>query len=114
MELEDETYVAYADMDSSPTKAYYVAHRHDAEMKNLYDLAFAVRPGEELYDLRSDPDQIKNVASDPVYADAKMKLETQLMDLLKAKHDPRVSDDVIYEKPPFTDGRAEGGKKGSK
>ncbi len=103
-ELEKSTFVAYADMDASPTKAYYVAHRHDADMKQLYDLAFAVRPGDELYDLRIDPDQTKNVANEPAFAEAKKKMETQLMDLLKKEHDPRVSDDVIFEKSPFTDG----------
>ena len=113
-ELENSTYAAYADMDASPTKAYFVAHRHDADMKKLYDLAFAVRPGDELYDLRDDPDQTKNVANDPAFAAAKKKMEMQLMDLLKKEHDPRVSDDVIFEKPPFTEVGPDSEKKEAK
>jgi arylsulfatase A-like enzyme len=113
-DLENTTFVAYADMDASPTKAYYVAHRHDADMKTRYDLAFAIRPGDELYDLRNDPDQTKNVANDPAFAEAKKKMEAQLMAVLKKEHDPRVSEDVIFEKPPFTDAGGEGGKKAGK
>ena len=113
-ELEHETHVAFADMDASPTKAYYVAHRHDPEMKKFYDMAFDHRPGEELYDLRKDPDQQKNVAGDAAYAKQKEELAGQLMKLLKDQHDPRVSDDVVFEKPPFTDAGGEGGKKAGK
>ena len=36
------------------------------------------------------------------------------MKLLKDQHDPRVSDDVVFEKPPFTDAGGEGGKKAGK
>ena len=70
-ELESDTYAAFADMDASPTKAWLVAHRNDAEWKRLYDVAFAQRPAEELYDLRNDPHQVKNVAADAKYAATK-------------------------------------------
>ena len=109
-QLENETFVAFADMDASPTKAYYVAHRHDADMKKFYDMAFALRPGEEFYDLRNDPDQEKNLANDPAFAKQKDEIAAQLMKVLKDHNDPRVSDDVIFEKPPFTDVGGEGGK----
>ena len=33
-----------------------------------YELAYGKRPREELYDLKSDPHQVKNVAADPAYA----------------------------------------------
>ncbi len=77
-ELENETFVAFADMDSSPTKAYYVAHRHDVDMKKYYDWAFDFRPGDELYDLSKDPDQTHNLANDPAHAKQKKELEAQL------------------------------------
>jgi len=103
-QLEDETYVAFADMDSSPTKAYYVAHRHEPDMKKFYTWAFDLRPGDELYDLRNDPDQTKNLANDPAYAEQKKKLEAQLMKLLTDQKDPRVmGDGSTFDKPPFTD-----------
>lgn len=111
-ELENETYVAFADMDASPTKAYYVAHRRETAMKGLYDMAFALRPEDELYDLRNDPDQTKNVATDPAYGLAKMEMEAQLMKVLTEQRDPRVmGDGSAFDRPPFTNVAGEKGKK---
>jgi N-sulfoglucosamine sulfohydrolase len=102
--LAGETYAAFADMDASPTKAWLVAHRNVAEWKWHYAYAFAKRPAEELFDLRSDPDQIKNVADDPAYADAKKRLAAQLMKTLTGAGDPRLTGDgETFERPPFTD-----------
>ena len=36
-ELETNTFVAFADMDGSPTKAWLVHHRHDEEGKDTYN-----------------------------------------------------------------------------
>src|SRR5262249_17645319 len=58
-QLETNTFVAFADMDASPTKAWLVAHRNDPKWKWHYEYAFGLRPGEELYDLSKDPDQVK-------------------------------------------------------
>ncbi|HEV7222141.1 MAG TPA: sulfatase, partial [Pirellulales bacterium] len=73
-DLENNTFAAFPDMDASPTKAWLVAHRRDPRWKRQYDDAFAKRPGEELYDLRKDPDEMTNVAADPVYAETKREL----------------------------------------
>lgn len=102
--LEGNTYTAFADMDASPTKAWLVAHRHEAQWKRFYDIAFAKRPGEELYDLRQDPQQVKNVAADPAYAKARARLAAQLLKILTAAGDPRVTGDgLTFEHPPYTD-----------
>src|SRR6478672_3554405 len=50
-EMESSTYVAYADMDPSPTKACLIEHGDDPERNSTYHFAFAKRPAEELYDL---------------------------------------------------------------
>jgi arylsulfatase A-like enzyme len=102
--LSNNTHIAFPDMDASPTKAWLVAHRHDPEWKWHYDYAFAKRPAEELFDLKNDPDQMKNVAGDPAYAKAKQDLAKRLMDTLTDVGDPRVTGDgQTFEKPPFTD-----------
>ena len=109
-DLETSTYAAYADMDSSPTKAWLIAHRTDPQWRAIYDSAFAKRPGEELYDLRKDPDQMNNVATDPAYAAERAKLAERLLKKLTDLGDPRVTGDgQKFEKPPFTD--VEGGAK---
>jgi arylsulfatase A-like enzyme len=102
-ELESNTYAAFADMDASPTKAWLVLHRNEPQWRRYYDLAFAKRPGEELYDLRKDPYQMKNVAADPAYAKEKAKLSAQLLKILSEAGDPRVTGDgQTFERPPFT------------
>jgi arylsulfatase A-like enzyme len=102
--LENNTFVAFADMDASPTKAWLVAHRHDPSWKWHYDYAFAKRPAEELYDLRTDPDQMKNVASEGGREATRMQLAEQLMKILTDAGDPRVVEkDCRFEKAPFID-----------
>jgi arylsulfatase A-like enzyme len=104
-ELEHDTLVAFADMDASPTRAWLVAHRHDAEWKWHFNYAFGKRPAEELYDVAKDPDQVKNVAADPAYAGIRQELADRLLRILTEAGDPRVVDDgQTFERPPFTDG----------
>jgi arylsulfatase A-like enzyme len=102
-ELETSTYVAFPDMDASPTKAFLVLHRDEPQVKPLFDHAFAKRPAEELYDLSKDSDEMNNVAADPAYAAQKQRLADELMTKLKEAGDPRVSADPVFEHPPFTD-----------
>jgi arylsulfatase A-like enzyme len=80
-----------ADCDNGPTKTYMVENRDkDAVHRKLYDLAFGKRPGEELYDLRKDPDQLNNVAAHAEYTAVKTRLAQQLLSLLRETGDPRV------------------------
>jgi uncharacterized sulfatase len=102
-ELETNTYAAFADMDASPTKAWLILHRNENRWKRFYDVAFARRPAEELYDLRRDPYQTSNVAAGPRYAATKNRLAGQLMKILQDAGDPRVTGDgQNFERPPFT------------
>jgi uncharacterized sulfatase len=102
--LQDNTFVAFADMDASPTKAWLVTHRNDPEWKSYYDLAFAKRPAEELYDVRKDPDQVNNLAADPAFAEIKAQLSQRLLKTLTDAKDPRVVEaSPRFDKPPFTD-----------
>ena len=82
----------HADCDDSPTKKYLVDHRNDPELKWYYELSFAKRPAEELYDIFKDPDQLTNVAGDNKYAKIKKKLSLMLMAELKKTNDPRVTE----------------------
>jgi arylsulfatase A-like enzyme len=103
-DLESTTYTAFADMDASPTKAWLVRRFGEPEWEWHYNFAFGKRPAEELYDLRNDPDETKNVADDPAYAERKRELSARLLKILAAANDPRVlSGGTIYENPPFTD-----------
>jgi arylsulfatase A-like enzyme len=103
-EFETNTRVAFADMDASPTKAWLILNRREPKWKWHYEYAFGKRPAEELYDLRRDPDQVKNVAADPAYAKAKKELADRLLATLKETGDPRVVEESCrFERSPFTD-----------
>jgi len=69
-----------------------VEHREqDAAHRRLYDLSFAKRPADELYDLQKDPYQLVNVANEPAYAKTMQELKSRLFAELKAAEDPRVT-----------------------
>ncbi len=103
-ELEKNTFIAFADMDASPTKAWLVRKFGDAEWQWHYDYAFAKRPAEELYDLKADPDQTRNLAADPTMESTRRELAERLKRMLVEANDPRVlSETPPFESPPFTD-----------
>lgn len=96
----------YADTDGGPTKHYMIANRHrDALHQRLFEHAFAHRPAEELYDLRTDPDQLHNVADDTGYNIEKKMLWNLLMGELQATGDPRVrGQGDLFDMQPYTGG----------
>lgn len=101
-QLLHETRAAHPDMDAGPTKAWFHEHRDDPRWKSAWDLVFAPRPAEELYQLRDDPAQMRNLAGDPAHAAVKKKLRDRLMSELAASGDSRVNDpSPMYERPPF-------------
>ena len=103
-ELENNTRIAFADMDASPTKAWLVKNRIDPKWQWFYELAFGKRPAEELYDVHKDPDMLKNLAGNKEFATVKKKLSDQLMQELTRAQDPRVVENPPrFELPPFTD-----------
>jgi uncharacterized sulfatase len=102
--LESDTRAAFPDMDASPTKAWLIAHRHEAAWAGHYQYAFGKRPAEELYDLRHDPDQTKNLAADPAYAARRKTMADTLLEALRNAGDPRVTGDgTTFDRPPFSD-----------
>lgn len=79
----------FGDVDGGPTKAFIVDNRSDPATKPFFDLSFGKRPSEELYDLRTDPYNINNVANQPSYASVKSELSTKLKEWMKKEKDPR-------------------------
>lgn len=79
------------DVDNGPTKLYLWANRDDPEVGPLYDLSFARRPAEELYDLRADPEQMNNIAGRTEHARVKDRLGRELMRELRRSADPRAT-----------------------
>lgn len=76
---------AYHDIDGCPTLEAMVARQDD-----LFRLAVARRPAEELFDVKADPACLRNLAADPAHAEARARLWAELEKELKATGDPRV------------------------
>ena len=101
-EVTETTFVTLPDEDAGPTKAWLVDHRHDPQWHNAFEHAYGRRPREELFDMRQDPHQMHNVASDPAYAEVLADLRQRLLDELTRSGDPRLVDDGRYfETPPL-------------
>ena len=65
-------------------------HRNEYGTARLAELAFGMRPAEELYDLNSDPHQLVNLAGATAMAEMQAALHGRLFDHLRKTHDPRV------------------------
>jgi arylsulfatase A-like enzyme len=81
---------SFADCDNGPSKTLLIDHQNEPAVKKFFDLAFARRPAEELYDLKSDLDELVSVAADPKYADVLKRLSSQLEGELRETGDPRI------------------------
>ena len=98
----------YGDVDAhmlqfpSPTKMFLLQRPSDPEFRSLFDLAFAKRPAEELYDLAADPYQMNNVAKDPAYESTRAELAARLQEYLRSTADPReVGGPMKWEKAQY-------------
>lgn len=101
-EVTQSTFVTHPDEDAGPTKAWLVERRTDPEWKRYYEHAYGKRPREELFDLKKDPHQMHNVATDPAYAKTVADLRERLLNELHRSGDPRVVEDGKYfETPPL-------------
>ena len=101
-ELTEDTRTTLPDEDAGPTKAWLVGARSDPQWKPHFEWVYGKRPREELYDLKTDPQQTKNVAANPAYAQQRAALERQLLAELKRTGDPRLIDGgKFFETPPL-------------
>jgi arylsulfatase A-like enzyme len=75
------------DTDASPTKRLVEGL---GEQNPFWQHAFGKRPAEQLFDLSSDPDCVKNLAMEPAYTRQRTALREKLFAELKRQNDPRV------------------------
>lgn len=86
---------------SNPTKDHILEHQH-SDTKHVFEITYAKRPAEELYDLRADPHCLKNVAADPSQDRIKQQLKTRLLAQLRKQRDPRMLGfGDIFDSYPF-------------
>ena len=90
---------SFADCDAGPTKALLVQRPEDPAFAEFYRLCFAKRPAVELYDCRTDHDQIRDLGAEPAQAARIAALRARLVAYLKETGDPRFAD----AQAPFDD-----------
>lgn len=80
----------YLNCDGSPTKSYVLTQRRTGAEIKFWQLCFGKRDAEELYNVRTDPDCVVNLASSAEHADLLAKLKSRMESELKAQGDPRM------------------------
>ena len=97
----------YGDVDGSPAKEFILANASNPEMKLFMAWNFDKRPAEELYDLRSDPHQLHNLADDTAHAAMKQQLRARVEAWMRDTADPRVDPAYdAWDTYPYFGGRA--------
>ncbi len=89
------------DLDFGPTRDFFVRYEGDSTIAQAWELGFAKRPAVELYDVKTDPDQMKNLASDPAYSSVLTRMQERLMEQLSENGDPRIVDNDAFDRPPY-------------
>ena len=93
---------SYGDCDGSPSKDYILEHQEDVGAKAAFALGFGKRPAEELYDLRKDPHELRNVAHAAEYSAVKSRLRAELDGWMAKTRDPRATeDDDPWDRYPY-------------
>ncbi len=82
--------IPYGEIDSSPTKTFMMENRNTHGIARLAELSFGMRPAEELYDLKNDPEQMANMAGATRYESIREGLRERLFARLRETRDPRV------------------------
>ena len=80
----------YKNCDASPTMSYLLSLTEEDPDFKYYELSFAKRPSDELYDMVNDPDCIHNLAYQPEFTDRAKQMKAKMEALLSAQNDPRV------------------------
>jgi len=91
----------YLNCDGSPTKTVLLEQRRKGNPK-FWQMNFGKRTAEELYDLKTDPDCVKNLAGNKAFEQLKQSLQTQMAQALKEQGDPRqLGKGEVFDNYPF-------------
>jgi arylsulfatase A-like enzyme len=102
---DPQQYVAvgpFGDIDGGPSKSLLLGRQADPAIAPFFQWATAKRPAEELYDLRRDPDQLKNIAGQSAHRATQQRLRADLDRWLRETGDPRATaDDDRWDRFPY-------------
>ena len=78
----------FGDIDGGPTKSLLLERRTDPAIEKFFELATAKRSAEELYDLRKDPAEVRNLAADPAHREVLERMRAEMAKFRSETHDP--------------------------
>ncbi len=94
----------YLNCDGSPTKTEILKLRTQIPMQHYWKLAFGKRPKEELYNLKTDPECMLNLASEKKHQKIKAILKKEMTDKLTIQKDPRIlGNGAIFDTYKYAD-----------
>ena len=82
-------YIPFGEVDTSPTKTLLMDGRNTQDLKRFYDLAFSKKPAEELYSIKTDPNQMVNLAESAEFSSTQKEMKKLLENHLVKTGDPR-------------------------
>jgi N-sulfoglucosamine sulfohydrolase len=82
---------AFTDIDAAPSKSYIIENMQDPAIRPFFELAVGRRPEFELYNVRSDYDNLVNLSGNPEYSAIEKELREVLLRELERSADPRVT-----------------------
>lgn len=92
----------YGDVDGSPTKEYMLDHKDEVTINPFFKRAFDKRPEYELFDVKKDPNQFKNLANNKKYSKILKKMKQAMEKWQKETEDPRIESDTdIWDTYPY-------------
>ncbi|HEY9561795.1 MAG TPA: sulfatase [Anseongella sp.] len=81
----------YLNTDGGATKTFLLKYAYSSQSDHQYwEWNFGKRPPEELYNIKNDPDCLKNLAGEESLQQLKNELNAFLSDRLKQEQDPRI------------------------
>lgn len=79
----------FGDVDGGLTKMFVMDHRLEPAVQPFFKWGFEKRPAEELYDVKNDPFNLRNLANDEKMAGTKKQLQQRLQQWMEQTKDPR-------------------------
>lgn len=80
----------YHDIDPCPSLTFLVENREHPEFAKYFHLAVDHRPEWEMFDIRNDPDCLRNLSDTPEFTETGQQLRLQVEATLRATGDPRI------------------------
>ena len=95
--------VGYPNVDGSPTKSYILNTRRNTGDLSYWKGSFGKRPDIELYNIKTDPFCMNNLAADTKYSSVIKKMDKEMSKKLITQEDPRMlGNGDVFDNYPYS------------